>query len=124
MEYVVIETGGKQYKVAPGTVISVDNLNVESGEFSFDRVLLHVNDAAINIGKPYIDGMVVKATIVENFKGEKVRVAKFLAKSRYRKVRGFRAQLSKVKIGDIISKKSSASVKSAPKKTEEETAVK
>lgn len=117
MEYVVIETGGKQYKASEGTILEVDNLKLDdASDVSFDKVLLHVKeDGSIEVGKPYVAGLAVTAKILENFKGKKVRTAKFLHKSKYRKVRGFRAQLSRVQIGGIVAKKSKPDVQSAPK---------
>ncbi|KKQ96749.1 MAG: 50S ribosomal protein L21 [Candidatus Levybacteria bacterium RIFCSPHIGHO2_02_FULL_39_36] len=102
MEYAIIETGGKQYRVSPGMLISVDNLSdQEKGDISFDRVLLYVKDSEVNLGKPYLKGFVVKAKLIKNFKGVKIRVARFKAKSRYRKVRGHRQSLSEVQIEKI-----------------------
>lgn len=109
MEYAVIETGGKQYRVSPGATLAVDHLKQEdSASFSFDKVLLHVKDGNVILGKPYIAGLVVNAKILESYKGKKVRVAKFLAKSRYRKVRGFRSLLSRVEIGEILGSSTSS----------------
>ncbi|HVT00834.1 MAG TPA: 50S ribosomal protein L21 [Patescibacteria group bacterium] len=101
MEYVVIETGGKQYRVNVGDVIEVDRLDVENGAISFDKVLLHVNGGDVQIGKPYLNGVSVTGTVVASKKGKKVRVSRFTAKSRHRKVIGFRASLSQVKIEGI-----------------------
>lgn len=101
MEYVVIETGGKQYRVSQGQVIEIDNLNA-TGSVSFDKVLLHVSDAGVQIGKPYLSGMAVKAKILKSAPGKKLRVARFTAKSRHRRVVGFRPMLSTVEIQDIV----------------------
>jgi len=98
MEYAIIETGGKQYKVHPGLVLDVDNLNVTDGSFSFDKVLLHVAGGDIKIGTPFLEGAVVTAKVLGDKKGEKVRVSKFKGKSRYRKTVGFRAKLTSVEI--------------------------
>lgn len=103
MEYAVIETGGKQYRVSSGMVIEVENLMGpdDKRSLSFDKVLLYVNDSEVNLGKPYLEGMVVSAKFLESVKGEKIRVARFKAKSRYRKVRGHRQSLSKIQIDKI-----------------------
>lgn len=91
MEYAVIKTGGKQYKVAKGEILEVDKLDLKpKDKFSFKEVLLYASDGKIKIGTPFIKGADVKAKVVENFKGDKVRIAKFKAKARYRRVRGFR----------------------------------
>ncbi len=105
MKYVVIKTGGKQYKVSEGDVIEIDRLDAQKdAKVVFDNVLLHVSDTSVKIGKPFITGEKVEAKLLDNFKGEKLRVAKFKAKARYRRVMGFRASLSKVQIEKISGK--------------------
>jgi large subunit ribosomal protein L21 len=102
MQYAIIETGGKQYKITKGQTFDVDNLGLNAGDsVNFDKVLLFVSDGAVEIGMPYVAGAVVSGKIVENLQGEKVRAARFQAKSRHRRVTGFRAQLSRVEVSDI-----------------------
>ncbi len=115
MKYAVIKTGGKQYKVSEGDILEVDRLNVKEGLVTFDNVLLLVTDENAEIGKPLVLGAKVKAKLLEQKRGEKIRVAKFKSKVRYRRVSGFRAELSKVQIEKIESTK----VKEAPKKPKE-----
>ena len=104
MKYAVIKTGGKQYRVAEGEVIEVDRLSGEKGgKVVFDEVLLLVSDTAVKIGKPTITGEKVEGKIVDNVKGEKVRVSKFKSKVRFRRVTGFRALVSKVQIDKLGS---------------------
>ena len=103
MEYVVIEIAGKQYRVSQGDIIEVDNLNQEPGALTFDKVLLSVAGEDVKIGKPYVDGISVSAKLLENLRGDKIRVARFTAKSRHRRVVGFRAALSKIQIEKISS---------------------
>jgi large subunit ribosomal protein L21 len=105
MDYAVIKTGGKQYRVSEGDVIEVDKLPREKGAVTFDQVLLTVSDKGLKIGKPFIRGEIVSGTLLEQIKGEKIRVAKFKSKVRYRRVSGFRALLSKVKIEKIGNEK-------------------
>jgi large subunit ribosomal protein L21 len=106
MEYVVLKTGGKQYRVSTGDVIEVDRLIQDKDkEFVFEDVLLFVSGDTIKIGKPRLSDVVVKAKVIDHIKGEKVRVSKFKAKVRYRKTIGFRPYLSKVKIEKIEAKK-------------------
>ena len=114
MEYVVLETGGKQYKVKVGDTFEVDNLGLKEGKMEFGRILMHVSDGEVKVGKPYLSGMVVGATVVTNFKGKKIRVSRFTAKSRHRRVIGFRPSLSEVKI-DKISKSAVAKEKPSAK---------
>lgn len=102
MKYAVIKTGGKQYKVSEGDVIEVDKLEVgKDNKIEFDSVLLKVTDAGAKIGNPNIKGEKVEAKLVEQKKGEKVKVSKFKAKVRYRRVTGFRPSLSKISIEKI-----------------------
>lgn len=104
MEYAVIKTGGKQYRVSKDTVISVERLAFKEGEsFSFEDVFLHVKDGTSKLGKPKVLGVTVKATVLEHIKGDKLRISKFKAKSKYRRVTGHRQYLTKVKILDILT---------------------
>jgi large subunit ribosomal protein L21 len=105
MKYAVIKTGGKQYRVSEGDVIEVDRLDSKPNDkIVFDNVLLVVSDTGVKIGKPVISGEKVEAKLLDNIKGDKIRIAKFKAKVRYRKVMGFRASLSKVQIDKIGTK--------------------
>ncbi len=104
MEYAIVKTGGKQYKVSKDSIIEVERLSYKSGEkFSFEEILLHVADGKVKLGKPNLKGVEVKATVLEHLKGEKLRIAKFKAKAKYRRVTGHRQYLSKVKILDILT---------------------
>jgi large subunit ribosomal protein L21 len=104
MEYVIVKTGGKQYKVSKDSILEVERLPFKQGEkFSLDEILLHVVDDRVKIGKPKIDGMTVKAEVLEHFKGDKIRVAKYKQKVKYRKVTGHRQYLSKIKILDVLT---------------------
>ena len=111
MKYAVIKTGGKQYRVSEGDIIEVDKLEVKDDQVVFDNVLLLVTDDSVQIGKPFIIDAKVKGKLLEQKKGEKIRVAKFKSKVRYRRVAGFRAMLSKIQIEKIESVKIKESVK-------------
>lgn len=103
MKYAVIQTGGKQYKVFEGETLSVEKLPGQpKAKLSFDQVLLIIDDKKTDFGQPYIKKASVSAEIIEQFKDKKVRVAKFRAKSKYRRVRGHRQQLTKIKIIKIM----------------------
>ena len=78
--YAVIETGGKQYRVTEGDVITIEKLGVEAGEkVDFDKVLVIGEGSDIKIGTPYVDAA-VSGKVVENGKGEKVVIYKYKAK--------------------------------------------
>lgn len=99
MKYAILKIAGKQYKVSEGEIFEVDKLEGEKGEkLTFEEVLLLNDGKDVKVGQPYIQGAKVTAEILEQLKGEKIRVAKFKAKSRYRRVIGFRPQLTKIKI--------------------------
>ncbi|OGK17622.1 50S ribosomal protein L21 [Candidatus Roizmanbacteria bacterium RIFCSPHIGHO2_02_FULL_40_13b] len=102
MKKAVIKTGGKQYIVSAGDTIVVDRLKVEDGKpIELDILALFDTEKnAIELGNPLLKSK-AQATIVENIKGDKLRVARFKAKSRYRRVTGFRAYLSKITINAI-----------------------
>lgn len=107
MQYAVIETGGKQYKISKGGVLDVEHLAVEPGSsYVFDKVLLVVEDAKISLGTPYLSDAVVNGKILDHVRGEKIYVGKFKAKSKYRRLTGHRQSLTRVEIGDISVKKS------------------
>ena len=100
--YAIIKTGGKQYKVAEGDVLNVEKLDAEKGaEVVFDEVLAIVNDGEVTVGKPFIDGAKVTATVEEQGKGEKILVFKYRAKVNYRKRMGHRQPYTTVKISGI-----------------------
>jgi large subunit ribosomal protein L21 len=102
MKYAVIQTGGKQYKVTEGGTYTVERLPEEvAGGITFSDVLLLMDGDTIQIGSPYVDGVAVQATILAHPRGEKIRVAKFKAKARYRRVQGHRQELSTIKIESI-----------------------
>lgn len=102
-DFAVILTGGKQYIVHEADTLVIDKLPGKKGDqVSFDKVLLFVDDKMnIQLGRPYLNKAIVKAQILTQGKGQKIRVARFRAKSRYRKVRGFRPELTEVKITAI-----------------------
>ncbi len=101
MEFAVIQTGGKQYKVSAGDTIRVEKL---SGEFkkgdkiTFDKVLLVDNGKDTTIGTPFINGAKVLATFEGAARAQKVTVIKYKQKSRYFKKNGHRQPYFKVKI--------------------------
>ena len=100
--FAVIETGGKQYKVAEGDVIFVEKLDVAEGEtYTFDKVLALSKDGSFKSGAPYVEGASVTASVVKNGKGKKVLVFKYKPKKNYRRRQGHRQPYTKVQIGAI-----------------------
>ncbi len=102
MKYAVIKTGGKQYKVSEGEELFIEKIAGKNGDsVVFDQVLLLVNEKKADIGRPLVEKAKVKAKILAQTRGKKIRVAKFKAKSRYRRVKGHRQALTQVKIEKI-----------------------
>lgn len=100
--YAIIQTGGKQYRVSEGDVLSIEKLTAAEGEeVVFDQVLTVVSDSDIKIGKPVVEGAKVTAKVVEHGKGKKILVFKYKAKSNYRKRQGHRQPYTKVEISKI-----------------------
>ena len=91
MKYTIIEIAGKQYRVEPGKPFEI----TMQEEVMQAKVLMDVDGKKVSIGKPYLKAL-VKLKVLEQKKGKKIRVAKFHAKANYRRVRGFRPQISKV----------------------------
>ena len=100
--YAIIKTGGKQYKVAEGDVITVEKLAAGEGEaVVFDQVLTVVNDADVKIGTPVGEGAKVTGKVEAQGKDKKILVFKYKAKSNYRKRQGHRQPFTKVVIEKI-----------------------
>jgi len=101
-KFAVVKIGSHQYKVAEGEKIEVDKIEGEKGTaLNLEEVLLVVDGEKVNIGQPQVKGAKVEAEIVDQKKGEKIRVAKYKAKTGYRRVKGFRSFLTKIKIKKI-----------------------
>jgi len=102
MKHAVIETGGKQYRVAEGDVIYVEKLSAADGEaITFDKVLAVV-DGDVNVfGAPTVEGATVSATVIKTGKSKKIRVYKMKPKKNYRRTQGHRQPYTKVQIGTI-----------------------
>ena len=104
--YAVIESGGKQYRVAPGDVIDIELLSApgEGGAVRFDRVLMIAGDEGTEgtqHGKPALDGAAVTASLVGEVKGPKIRVFKKKKRTTYRRITGHRQHLHRVRIEGI-----------------------
>ena len=104
MEYAVINTGGKQYTVYPGSSIQVEKLPREEEEsFEINEVLLVSKDGKLKVGSPLVEGASVKAQIIENGRGKKITVLKYKPKTRYKKKTGHRQPYTQLQITEILS---------------------
>jgi len=104
MEFGVIQTGGKQYKVSKGSFVSIEKIKGEykkGDKLSFDKVLLVDDGKNTTIGTPYIKGAKVDAEIVEIGRARKILIIKYKQKSRYLRRNGHRQPFFKVKITSI-----------------------
>ena len=102
--YAVIETGGKQYRVAPGDVIEVETLTGEVGaEIEFGRVLAVMNDSNELTTGAKLGEAKVKGTITSHGRGDKVIVFKFKRKKQYKRTIGHRQNFTKVTVGEILA---------------------
>ena len=100
--YAIIETGGKQYKVAEGDTLFIEKLPVEANDtVKFDKVLAVLDGENTKFGAPVVEGASVEATVVKNGKGKKIRIFKYNPKKGYRKRQGHRQPYTKVEIGKI-----------------------
>lgn len=100
--HAIIETGGKQYKVAEGDTLFIEKLPVEAGEaVTFDKVLAVIDGDNVTVGTPVVEGAKVDASVVKNGKGKKVIVFKYKPKKGYRRKQGHRQPYTKVTIGKI-----------------------
>lgn len=117
MKYAVVMSGGKQYRVSEGDTVAVDKLGLNPNDaYTFADVLLFVDGDTKQVGMPHVDGVVVSGTVVDEKKTKKIRVAKFKAKARYRRVIGHRSIVTTIKINTIEAK--GASVRQAQDKKE------
>jgi large subunit ribosomal protein L21 len=100
--YAIIETGGKQYKVAEGDVIFVEKLGVEAdSKYTFENVLAVSNGDDLKVGTPVVAGASVEATVIGDGKAKKVIVYKYKPKKGFHKKNGHRQPFTKLKIEKI-----------------------
>ena len=101
--YAVIQTGGKQYRVKSGEQVKVELLTAEVGAtVSFDRVLMLGEGDGVRVGAPFLDGAAVKATVVAQGRGEKIRIFKLRRRKHFAKTQGHRQGYTEVRIDEIV----------------------
>jgi large subunit ribosomal protein L21 len=107
--YAVVSTGGKQYRVEPGTTLAIERLAADAGAtVTFDRVLLVGDGDETTVGTPTVAGATVSATVLGEERGPKLVVFKFKQKVKYRRHTGHRQRLTRVRIDAITQDGKSA----------------
>jgi len=100
--YAIIETGGKQQKAVPGETLKVERLAGEVGEtVRLDRVMLVSRDGEVSLGKPYVDGASVTATVTAQDRGPKVLIFKKKKRKGYRRTKGHRQSYTSLRVEAI-----------------------
>jgi large subunit ribosomal protein L21 len=103
-KFAVIKTGGKQYKVAEGDIVTIEKLGGDlsvGGKVVFDEIVLTDDGKSTNVGTPFVQGVKVEGELVEEGKGKKTLVVQYKAKSRHFVRKGHRQPFNKVKITSI-----------------------
>jgi large subunit ribosomal protein L21 len=101
--FAVIHTGGKQYRVSEGSVLRVEKLTADAGStVDFDQVLLVGAGADVRVGKPFLSGAKVTATVQSHGQGDKVRIVKFRRRKHYLRQKGHRQPYTEVKVTGIV----------------------
>ena len=117
--YAIIESCGKQYKVAEGDVVFFEKLDAEEGKkVTFDNVILVSEEGKVQVGNPYVKGVKVEGKVVSHGKGKKIIVFKMKAKKNYRRKQGHRQPYTKVEITSIKTAAKKAETKAASAKAE------
>ena len=100
--YAVIKTGGKQYRVASGDKIKVEQIAADIGqEITIDQVLAVGNGGDLKIGSPLVSGAIIKATVVAHGKHDKVRIFKMRRRKHYQRHGGHRQTYTELQIGSV-----------------------
>ena len=114
--YAIVKTGGKQYKVEPGTVVSIEKLNAEVGDEVELPVIFVADGDSIEADPAKAAATKVTAEVLDQYKGKKQLVFKFKKRKGYKKLKGHRQQLTKVRVTAIGDQKWEK--KAAPAKAE------
>jgi large subunit ribosomal protein L21 len=101
--YAVVKTGGKQYKVAPGEKLKVEQIPADVGaEVVLDQVLMVGDGDAVRVGQPTLAGATVKAIVLAHGRGEKIRIFKMRRRKHYQKHQGHRQNYTELRIESIL----------------------
>ena len=102
--YAVVRTGGKQYRVEPGALLEVERIEGNKGDaIKLEDVLLVGSDESVTVGQPLVKGAAVNAQIVEQKRGEKLRIFKKIRRHGKQLRKGHRQELTRIRISDIVA---------------------
>ena len=100
--YAVIKTGGKQYKVAPGQKLKVEQIPADVGaQVVLDQVLMVGEGESVRLGQPVVAGATVTATVVAHGRGEKIKIFKMRRRKHYQKTQGHRQNYTEIRVDAI-----------------------
>jgi large subunit ribosomal protein L21 len=100
--YAVVKTGGKQYKVAPGEKLKIEQIPADVGaQVTLDQVLMVGEGESVRVGQPTVTGVSVVATVVAHGRGEKVKIFKMRRRKHYQKHQGHRQNYTELRIDSI-----------------------
>jgi large subunit ribosomal protein L21 len=117
--FAIFETGGKQYRAEKGATVKVEKLPEDANKkVVFNRVYLVSDGKTANVGMPYVDGASVTAKVKDHGREDKIRVVKFQAKKRVKKIQGHRQAFTEIEITDIAVKAAKKVEKKEEKKEE------
>ena len=123
--YAVVETGGKQYRVAVGDKLKVEKLDVEEGtNIELDRVLMVCDSDNVEVGTPLLEGTAVGAKVLGQGRGDKIKVFKFKRRKKYRRTQGHRQSFTQLEITSIGGVTAEPEKAKADKTTEKKKASK
>lgn len=102
--YAVVKTGGKQYKVAAGEKLKVEQIPADVGaEVVLDQVLMVAEGESVRVGQPVVSGAAVKATVVAHGRHDKVKIFKMRRRKHYQKHQGHRQNYTELRIDSIVA---------------------
>ncbi len=100
--YAIVNINGIQTRVTPDEVLEVARLTGEPGDkLTFDNVLLLANGDTITVGQPYVKGASLTAEVVDHLRGPKLRIFKFKRRREYRRRKGYRDELTRIRVTAI-----------------------
>ena len=100
--YAVIKTGGKQYRVAPGEKIKIEQIPADVGsQIVLDQVLMVAEGESVKVGTPLVDGAKVSATVLAHGRGQKLRIFKMRRRKHYQKTQGHRQNYTEIRVDAI-----------------------